>query len=93
MKVFDSSICKPECMFAGVWLHGEAVAAGMVMAADMSYRLGWIEPEICKRTTELLKRAKQPITPPKVSLHQMFGNFHWTVCSNERFSHKPWLSA
>ena len=27
----------------GDWLHGEAVAAGMVMAADLSRRLGWIE--------------------------------------------------
>ena len=27
----------------GEWLHGEAVAAGMVMAADLSCRLGWLE--------------------------------------------------
>jgi 3-dehydroquinate synthetase len=27
----------------GQWLHGEAVSAGMVMAADMSFRLGWID--------------------------------------------------
>ncbi|WP_423808677.1 3-dehydroquinate synthase family protein, partial [Proteus mirabilis] len=26
----------------GTWLHGEAVATGMVMAADLSQRLGWI---------------------------------------------------
>jgi 3-dehydroquinate synthase len=30
----------------GVWLHGEAVATGMVMAADLSERLGWISREI-----------------------------------------------
>ncbi|KAK9835567.1 hypothetical protein WJX74_003172 [Apatococcus lobatus] len=59
----------------GVWLHGEAVAAGMVMAADMSFRLGWIEPEICKRTVELLKRAKQPITPPKGMTAEQFRSF------------------
>ncbi len=29
----------------GTWLHGEAVAAGMVMAADMSARLGWLPAE------------------------------------------------
>ena len=52
---------------AGVWLHGEAVAAGTVMAADMSLRLGWIEPSIASRATELLKRAKLPTEPPKVS--------------------------
>ena len=28
----------------GNWLHGEAVAAGMVIAADMSARLGWLQP-------------------------------------------------
>lgn len=27
----------------GVWLHGEAVAIGTVMAADLSKRLGWID--------------------------------------------------
>jgi 3-dehydroquinate synthase len=29
----------------GTWLHGEAVATGMVMAADLSQRLGWISTE------------------------------------------------
>ena len=51
---------------AGVWLHGEAVSAGMVMAADMSHRLGWIDESIAKRATALLQRAKLPIAPPKV---------------------------
>jgi 3-dehydroquinate synthase len=30
----------------GVWLHGEAVATGMVMAADLSQRMGWISAMI-----------------------------------------------
>lgn len=51
---------------AGVWLHGEAVAAGTVMAADMSYRLGWIERDILDRTVRLLERAKLPIAAPAV---------------------------
>jgi 3-dehydroquinate synthase len=33
----------------GSWLHGEAVAAGMVMAADLSHRLGWIDRGILDR--------------------------------------------
>lgn len=33
----------------GSWLHGEAVAAGMAMAADMSVRLGWIDESIRDR--------------------------------------------
>lgn len=51
---------------AGVWLHGEAVAAGTVMAADMSHRLGWIERDILDRTVALLQRAKLPIAAPAV---------------------------
>jgi 3-dehydroquinate synthetase len=49
-----------------VWLHGEAVAAGMVMAADMSHRLGWIERDVLQRATRLLQRAQLPTAPPKV---------------------------
>jgi 3-dehydroquinate synthetase len=41
----------------------------MVMAADMSVRLGWIEPEILDRTVALLKRANLPVEPPKVRCH------------------------
>ena len=52
---------------AGVWLHGEAVAAGTVMAADMSHRLGWIERDVLDRTVRLLQRAKLPIAAPAVS--------------------------
>ena len=62
-----TSLAQHECKVAGVWLHGEAVAAGTVMAADMSYRLGWIEQDILDRTVRLLKRAKLPIAAPAVS--------------------------
>ncbi|GIL79388.1 hypothetical protein Vretimale_16554 [Volvox reticuliferus] len=48
----------------GVWLHGEAVAAGMVMAADLSYRLGWINKALYDRIVALLARARLPISPP-----------------------------
>lgn len=34
----------------GVWLHGEAVATGMVMAADLSHRMGWISEADLERT-------------------------------------------
>jgi len=50
----------------GVWLHGEAVAAGMVMAADLSARLGWLEPGQVRRITALLERARLPVQPPPV---------------------------
>ncbi|CAL0331924.1 unnamed protein product [Lupinus luteus] len=49
----------------GQWLHGEAVAAGTVMAVDMSYRLGWIDDSIVKRVGDILKQAKLPTSPPE----------------------------
>ncbi|GAQ80525.1 3-dehydroquinate synthase [Klebsormidium nitens] len=48
----------------GGWFHGEAVAAGMVMAADLSHRLGWIDQALLERTVNLIERAKLPIRPP-----------------------------
>ncbi|RZC66727.1 hypothetical protein C5167_010407 [Papaver somniferum] len=59
----------------GQWLHGEAVAAGTVMAVDMSYRLGWIDESIVKRTYDILQKAKLPITPPDVMTVEMFKSF------------------
>ncbi|KAB2931927.1 MAG: 3-dehydroquinate synthase, partial [Rhodocyclaceae bacterium] len=41
----------------GDWLHGEAVAAGTVMAAELSRRLGWMAAADCRRVAALLKRA------------------------------------
>ena len=51
----------------GVWLHGEAVATGMLMAADLSMRLGWISAADVRRTRELLIRAELPVAPPAMS--------------------------
>eukprot|EP00250_Pteridium_aquilinum_P007711 c17379_g1_i1 orf=267-1604(+) len=49
----------------GEWLHGEAVAAGTAMAADMSVRLGWIDKSLQSRILSLLERAKLPVAPPR----------------------------
>lgn len=46
----------------GEWLHGEAVAAGMVMAAELSRRMGWLTSDDLDRVRNLLKRARLPIT-------------------------------
>ncbi|KAJ0236608.1 3-dehydroquinate synthase [Hirschfeldia incana] len=56
----------------GEWLHGEAVAAGTVMAVDMSHRLGWIDDSIVERVNNILKRAKLPTTPPESMTVSMF---------------------
>ena len=48
----------------GDWLHGEAVAVGMVLAAEMSYRLGWLARDDLKRLRKLLVQANLPVEPP-----------------------------
>jgi len=48
----------------GAWLHGEAVAAGMVMAADLSVRLGLLERAAADRLQRLLARAGLPVAGP-----------------------------
>lgn len=49
----------------GVWLHGEAVAAGTVMALDMSERLGWITTAERERAVRLFLAAGLPVVPPE----------------------------
>lgn len=50
----------------GQWLHGEAVAVGMLLAADMSRRLGWLEDNDVKRVRDLLERAGLPVQAPRL---------------------------
>ncbi len=48
----------------GRWLHGEAVAAGLCMAADMSMRLGWIGQADRVRINDLVQAAGLPVAAP-----------------------------
>jgi len=48
----------------GNWLHGEAVAAGMVMAIDLSIREGLVDETVRQRAVTLLQRAGLPVIPP-----------------------------
>ena len=48
----------------GEWLHGEAVGAGMLMAADLSCREGWISADDVARTERLLQAAGLPVRGP-----------------------------
>lgn len=50
----------------GEWLHGEAVAAGMVMAADLSWRLGYIPQKDAQAIKALIASAELPVTPPDI---------------------------
>jgi len=56
----------------GVWLHGEAVAAGTVMALEMSQRLGWITLAERNRGIRLLQAAGLPVVPPQDMTPEQF---------------------
>jgi len=46
------------------WLHGEAIGAGMAMAADLSHRIGWLSTQDNDRVVRLLECAGLPVKPP-----------------------------
>jgi 3-dehydroquinate synthase len=48
----------------GKWLHGEAVAAGTMMAAELSRRMGWISDGDMERAQKLFLSARLPIAGP-----------------------------
>lgn len=50
----------------GEWLHGEAVACGMVMASDLSVRLGLMPAEFLARMRRLIERAGLPVIGPRL---------------------------
>lgn len=54
----------------GVWLHGEAVAAGTIMAADLSRRMGWISDQDVLRIRNLFDRAGLPVVAPHMGVEQ-----------------------
>jgi 3-dehydroquinate synthase len=51
----------------GTWLHGEAVAAGMVMAAELSALMGHLKKTEVGRVRELVRRAGLPIAGPALA--------------------------
>ena len=52
----------------GVWLHGEAVAAGTMMAADLSRRMGWLTPADVERIENIFKAANLPTKAPALGV-------------------------
>ncbi len=56
----------------GNWLHGEAVAAGMCMAAEMSRRLGWLGAGDVRRIIDLIGRAGLPVQAPSALSRERF---------------------
>jgi 3-dehydroquinate synthase len=55
-----------NAMGYGVWLHGEAVAAGTFMAVDLSRRMGWLNEADVQRVRVLFERAGLPTVAPKL---------------------------
>lgn len=50
----------------GEWLHGEAVACGMVMAVHLSLRLGLVDGALVNRLVSLIDKAGLPIRGPSL---------------------------
>jgi 3-dehydroquinate synthase len=51
----------------GRWLHGEAVACGMVLAADLSCEMGLVSAGFVERLEALLRRAALPVRAPAMA--------------------------
>jgi 3-dehydroquinate synthase len=50
----------------GRWLHGEAVGCGMVMATDLSARLGFVDAGYVQRIRRIVERAGLPVVGPRL---------------------------
>ncbi len=59
-----------NAMGYGVWLHGEAVAAGTLMAADLSLRMGWLKVEDVQRIKAIFYAAGLKQQPPALGVDQ-----------------------
>jgi 3-dehydroquinate synthase len=57
----------------GDWLHGEAVGAGMLIAATLSARVGWLKAADVERVRTLLERSGLPLTPPPIGSERALG--------------------
>ena len=60
------------CQGYGSWLHGEAVAAGTVMAADLSCREGWLSDSDRQRIVLAIRALKLPTEPPQEMTESQF---------------------
>lgn len=58
----------------GTWLHGEAVAAGMVLAAKLSQRLGYLNDDDVARVRRVLQAADLPVQAPDFPFERWLGH-------------------
>ncbi len=59
-----------NAMGYGVWLHGEAVAAGTMLAADLSQRMGWLKADEVRRIHALLAASGLPLKAPNLGVEK-----------------------
>ncbi len=59
----------------GAWLHGEGVGCGMVMAAELSQRLGLIDEALVARLRRLVERAGLPTVGPQLDAIDNAGRY------------------
>ncbi len=59
----------------GQWLHGEGVGCGMVMAAQLSQRLGLVDAPFVERLTRLIRHAGLPVKGPMLSASDNAGRY------------------
>jgi 3-dehydroquinate synthase len=52
----------------GAWLHGEGVGCGMVLASELSARLGLMPASFVDRMTRLIERARLPVKAPRMPM-------------------------
>jgi 3-dehydroquinate synthase len=59
----------------GTWLHGEAVGCGMVMAAELSWRLNKVDVAFVERLRGLIERAGLPVRGPQLHPSDNAGDY------------------
>jgi 3-dehydroquinate synthase len=59
----------------GVWLHGEAVGCGMVMAAQLSCDLGLVDAAFVQRLRTVIQRAGLPVVGPRLNADDNAGRY------------------
>lgn len=72
----------------GSWLHGEAVAAGMVVAARLSHIMGMLRADDVGRIVAILERARLPVAIPDMSVEsylQLMGHDKKVAAGKLRF--------
>lgn len=68
----------------GDWLHGEAVAVGMVMAMQLAVSRGWLMPSDAERVKIILNNFQLPTQPPE---HMRIGDFLPYMKTDKKVQH------